>query len=155
METINWEAVQAVSEALGLIVVVGSLIYLSIQVQQSNSEIRLNTKTAKVSAYHQTIDQIVVAWTDKEFAGLSSRYEESAESLTSEERTRLEVLWIPALFGHEIALELANQGLIDARLWENMLVNNKSLLTGSLPIELLKQRPGPLSKQLYRELTTA
>ena len=35
METINWEAVQAVSEALGLIVVVGSLVFVGFQIRQN------------------------------------------------------------------------------------------------------------------------
>ena len=35
MEAINWEAVQAVSEALGLIVVVGSLIFVGFQIRQN------------------------------------------------------------------------------------------------------------------------
>ena len=43
MEAINWEAVQAVSEALGLIVVVGSLIFVGLQIQ-------LNTQAAKIEA---------------------------------------------------------------------------------------------------------
>ena len=129
MEAFNWEAVTAIAEIIGVVVVVASLIYVAIQVQQNNAEIRLNTEAAKISAYHQTIDQVVVAWTDKEFAGLSSRYEDSPDSLTDEERSRLEVLWVPALFGNEIALELNNQGLIHPRLWENMLINNLWLLT--------------------------
>ena len=152
MEAINWEAVTAIAEIIGVIVVAASLIYVAIQVQQNNTEIRLNTEAAKISAYHQTIDQIVVAWTDKEFAGLSSRYEDSPESLTAEERSRLEVLWVPALFGHEIALELNIKGLIDPRLWENMLINNLWLLTGTMPMSMLEQRQGPLSRQLYAEL---
>ena len=35
METINWEAIQAVSEALGLVVVVGSLIFVGFQIRQN------------------------------------------------------------------------------------------------------------------------
>ena len=35
MEAINWEAVQAVSEALGLIVVIGSLIFVGFQIRQN------------------------------------------------------------------------------------------------------------------------
>ncbi|MFT4585382.1 MAG: L-2-hydroxyglutarate oxidase LhgO [Limisphaerales bacterium] len=152
MEALNWEAVSAIAETIGVVALVASLIYVAIQVQQNNMEIRLNTEAAKISAYHQTIEQVVVAWTDKEFAGLSSRYEESPDSLTVEERARLEVLWVPALFGHEIALELYGKGLIDSRLWENMLVNNLWLLTGTMPMSMLKQRPGPLSRQLLAEL---
>ncbi len=43
MEAINWEAVQAVSEALGLVVVVGSLIFVGLQIQ-------INTQAAKIEA---------------------------------------------------------------------------------------------------------
>ena len=35
MEAINWVAVQAVSEALGLIVVIGSLLFVGFQIRQN------------------------------------------------------------------------------------------------------------------------
>ena len=155
MEAINWEAVQAVSEALGLIVVIGSLIYLAIQVRQNNSEINLNTQTAKVSAYHQAIDQIAGSWMEPDFAILTDKLNNSSDSLTTAERSRLEILWSTTLFGHEITFELYKKGLIDPALWENMLENNRALLMQPLPLELLQRRPGPLSRLLLKELETA
>ena len=152
MAETNWEAVSAIAEICGVVVVAASVIFLAIQVRLNNQEIRHNTDTAKVAAYHQVIDQIVVCWMEPEFARLSNRYESDSTSLSPEEDERLRTLWIGALFGHEIALELANQGLIDPRLWENMLANNAPLLTGSMPMALLSERKGPLSAQLLLEL---
>lgn len=148
----DWDAIAAIAEVIGVLVVAASVVFLAIQVQLNNKEVRHNTETAKVSAYHQVIDQIVVAWTDPEFSTLSERYASDPASLSPEEERRLDTLWIPALFGHEIALELANNGLIDGRLWENMLINNAALLTGDKPMALLAQRIGPLSGQLLAEL---
>ena len=51
MEAINWEAVQAVSEALGLIFVVGSLIFVGLQIQQ-------NTQAAKIEA----VQNVAAEW---------------------------------------------------------------------------------------------
>jgi len=42
MEAINWEAVQAISEALGLLVVVGSLIFVGLQIQQNTEAARID-----------------------------------------------------------------------------------------------------------------
>jgi hypothetical protein len=155
MEAINWVAVHGISEALGLILIVGSLIYVAIQVQQNNIQIRLNTDTAKVSAYHQAIEQITSSWMEPDFAILTDKLDNSPESLTSAERLRLEILWSATLFGHEITLELYKKGLIDPALWENMLENNRPILTQSLPLELLQRRPGHLARLLLRELTVA
>ncbi|MEM7468825.1 MAG: hypothetical protein AAF387_18305 [Pseudomonadota bacterium] len=154
MEGIAWEAVSAIAEVIGVIVVTASLVFLGLQVHLNNQEVRHNTDTAKVAAYHQVIDQVVVAWSDPEFAILSERYESDQSSLSAEEERRLRVLWVPALFGHEIALELANKGLIDSRLWENMLVNNLPLLTGVMPMSMLAERRGPLAPKLLEELET-
>ena len=97
----NWDAIAAIAEVFGVLVVAASVVFLAIQVQLNNKEVRHNTETAKVSAYHQVIEQIVVAWTDPEFATLSERYESDAASLSPEEEQRLKILWVPPLFGHE------------------------------------------------------
>ena len=39
MEAINWEALQAISEALGLVVVIASLIFVGLQVRQNSEEV--------------------------------------------------------------------------------------------------------------------
>jgi hypothetical protein len=59
VETINWEAVQAISETLGLIIVVSSLIYVG-------SEVRQNAKAIRAA----TMNNIMNAWGDA-YRGLS------------------------------------------------------------------------------------
>ncbi len=43
MEAINWEAVQAISETLGLIIVISSLIYVGLEVRQNAKATRAAT----------------------------------------------------------------------------------------------------------------
>jgi hypothetical protein len=59
MEPINWEAVQAISESLGLIIVVSSLIYVGLQVRQ-------NAKATRAA----TMNNMMNAWGDA-YRGLS------------------------------------------------------------------------------------
>ena len=152
MDSIPWEAVTAIAEVISVIAVIASLIYVAAQVKQNSQEIHLNTETAKVSAYHQAIEQVAESWMQPEFAILNEKYHASPESLSSEERSRLQVLWSATLFGHEIAFELFRKNQIDPALWANMLENNRALLSTELPISLLRQRPGPLSRELLKEL---
>ena len=139
-------------EFIGGVAVLVTLVYLAAQVRQSRSEIQRNTETARAAAYHQAIGQIAASWMEPDFAALSDKFKSDPESLTSDERTRLEVLWSATLFGHEVTFELFRKGLIDPILWENMLENNRALISQPLPLELLRNRPGPLSRLLLVEL---
>jgi hypothetical protein len=51
MEPINWEAVQAVSETLGLLIVVGSLIYVGTEVRQNAKATRAATMNNMMNAW--------------------------------------------------------------------------------------------------------
>jgi len=148
----TWDAVSAIAEVIGVFGLIGSLVYLAVQVRQNNDEISLNTQTAKVSAYHQAIEQIAASWMEPDFSALSTKHDNDPRSLTDQELFRLEVLWSATLFGHEITLDLYKKGLIDPDLWENMLENNRALLTHPFPLRLLSHRPGPLSRRLHEEL---
>ena len=61
MEAINWEAVSAVSEALGLIVVFGSLIFVGLQIRQS-------TDVAKANAYEEAANNWLINTTKSTLA---------------------------------------------------------------------------------------
>jgi hypothetical protein len=51
---VNWEAVVAVVEVIGLLAVVASLVYLAIQVRQNSELISQNTTVARASMVHET-----------------------------------------------------------------------------------------------------
>ena len=53
METFNWQALQAISETLGLIVVVGSLVFVGFEVRQ-------NAKATRAA----TMNNIMGSWSD-------------------------------------------------------------------------------------------
>lgn len=50
----NWEAIVAVVEVIGLLAVVASLVYLAIQVRQNSDLINQNTTVARASMVHET-----------------------------------------------------------------------------------------------------
>jgi hypothetical protein len=51
MEAINWQAIQAISETLGLIVVVGSLVFVGFEVRQSVKATRAATMNNIMGAW--------------------------------------------------------------------------------------------------------
>ena len=59
METINWEAIQAISETLGLIIVISSLIYVGREVGQ-------NAKAKRA----ETMNNMMISWAEA-YRGLS------------------------------------------------------------------------------------
>ena len=69
------------------------------------------------------------------------------KELTSEEQLRVDGLISGYHWGHEILLNLHQKGLVDAKLWNNCLANNFSLLTNPYFLAKQRERPGELSKE--------
>ena len=46
MESVNWDAISAIAEVVGVLGVIASIVYLAIQVNLNSVEIKLNTETA-------------------------------------------------------------------------------------------------------------
>ena len=129
-----------------------SLLFVGYQVRQNSINLKLNTQAVQVSAYHQAIEQIKDAWFQPDLPDLLTRARAGNDALSEVERLRLSVLLSAVLFGHEITMHLAAQGLIDPALWENMLENNREFLREEASLMLLRGRSGGLSKQLLGEI---
>lgn len=136
--------------AAGAVVV--SLLFVAYELRQNTASLHLNTEAVQIGAYHQAIGQIKDAWMQPDFASLLLRARAGGDTLTESERLRLDILLSADLFGHEIALHLAERGLIDAGLWANMLENNRAYLTANAHMTVLAERPGPLSARLREVL---
>ncbi|MFT4562959.1 MAG: hypothetical protein ACI9BW_002710 [Gammaproteobacteria bacterium] len=48
----NWDALGAISELVGALAVVATLVYLAIQIRQNTKQIEENTSTVRASAVH-------------------------------------------------------------------------------------------------------
>jgi hypothetical protein len=51
---VNWDAIVAIVEVIGLLAVVASLVYLAVQVRQNSELISQNTMVARSSMVHET-----------------------------------------------------------------------------------------------------
>lgn len=52
----NWEAVGAIAEAIGVIAIFVSLVYLAIQIRQSTLQISRNVKASELAAFERNVD---------------------------------------------------------------------------------------------------
>ena len=110
----NWEAIGAIAEAIGAAGVIASLVYLG-------SQIRSNTRAAKVTAYQQTI----TAGRDITLAMLanSDLFEAMVRrwGLTDQEeidKTREGLFFDITMHNWESQLYQHDQGMLENRIWE-------------------------------------
>jgi hypothetical protein len=137
----------AIGEIVGAIAVLLTLLYLAKQIKH-------NSDIAKITSYHQAIDQIVRSGMDPDFSILATKIERG-ESLTPEEQTRSNALATIFIYGHEILLHLLNQGQVDNRLWENVISNNMVSLKSDMMLPVLRERTGPISLELLELVESA
>ncbi len=110
----NWEAIGAIAEAIGAAGVIASLVYLA-------SQIRSNTRAAKVTAYQQTITagrDITLAMLANSdfFEAMVRRW-----GLTDQEeidKTREGLFFDIAMHNWESQLYQHDQGMLEDRIWE-------------------------------------
>ena len=110
----NWEAIGAIAEAIGAAGVIASLVYLG-------SQIRSNTRAAKVTAYQQTI----TAGRDITLAMLanSDLFEAMVRrwGLADQEeidKTREGLFFDVTVHNWESQLYQHDQGMLEDRIWE-------------------------------------
>ena len=79
----NWEALGAVAEATGALVIIPTLVYLSLQIRE-------NTKTNRVAARQHFIDQLAAFFDDfihnPELGDIHGRGNQNADAMTEDER---------------------------------------------------------------------
>ena len=114
METINWDAVSALSEALGVVAVVASLIFVGFQIRQ-NAE---STRSATVA---QCLN-ISTSWagtlgSDKATAAVFVRGLADPQSLDVEEKSQFAMLLLSLCRAHSNSQYQFRQGLLDEQIW--------------------------------------
>ena len=147
----NWDSIGAISEALGAIAVVATLVYLARQIRQS-------THATRVAAYHQAQEQLwsvgAAIATNRELAEIMARtYAGGIDQLAVPDRLQLESALTSLYFGFENMLVQHEHGFIETELWRNVIQNNARLLGSPLGQEYLASRRGPISRRLEAEIT--
>ena len=82
----NWDAIGALSDAIGAVAVVITLLYLAIQIKEQTKETRL-TATRDLSRDYRDVVESITA--DKEVFGLYLRALTEYENLPHEEKIRI------------------------------------------------------------------
>ena len=124
-------------EVVGIGAVVGSLIFVGMQLQ-------LDRDVARFALYHQALEQMSTAVYETDYADLWYRYPDLEDS----ELSRLELSARTVIFAHELIYDMYQNGLIDEDHWTNILDNNLEPLTSPLYMSMLRSRPGILSRRL-------
>ena len=117
METINWDAVSAVSEALGLIVVVVSLAYVALQIKQNTNA--MQSASAQNLINVSTTGHFLIA-ADNGLAQVIQRGLYDPGSLEDYEKLRLNSALLGFYVQYDFAYRQFLKGELDATTWERM-----------------------------------
>ncbi len=115
MENINWEALQAILELLGLIAVVASLIFVGLQLQRNSEEIRS-------SSYHGATDSFN-SWNlaligDSGLSEIWLKGQKSYDDLSDEEVVKFGFLLRAVFRICDTVYYQSRHGTGDTSLWE-------------------------------------
>ncbi len=122
----NWEALGAIGETIGALGVVGTLVYLAVQIRQ-------NTKTVRASTYQAVLDssrsdnELILVYPHLERVYRVGRRDPSA--LTDEERPLFRHLVAQLLQNHEMMFLQYRHGIIDEDLWRRRQVALRALVS--------------------------
>lgn len=87
----DWTALGAIGEIAGAIAVFATLLYLSLQVRESNKQAELEALRHTLDGYNQWCDRVVES---KQTASVLNRGRENVNSLDSDERLQFEHLHV-------------------------------------------------------------
>ena len=113
---VNWDAVGAVSEALGAVVVMASLVYLALQVKHANRQVTQANLQAQGSAHAEWYigwNDIIRGWIrDRDTVQIMQRGFDSFDDLPSVEQA-IFAQQMAALINHwALAADLADRQLL-------------------------------------------
>jgi hypothetical protein len=111
----NWDAIGAISQVVGTVLVGITLVYLAVQVRQNTSALR---SSAFLAISHSMVSTMEVWATHPEVAPLLLRAQEGLETLSPEERVRFGFLMMMAFRRAETLVVQRHLGLIDRELTE-------------------------------------
>ena len=113
----NWEAMGALSEMIGAIAVVITLVYLAIQIRQNTRAIRLDTGHDVAEEYR---DIFALMAQDKDLAELVNKAATSPDSITGADKVRYYALNSNFVRAVENAYFQFNEQALDRKHWSGM-----------------------------------
>lgn len=121
----NWEAIGAVSEIIGVIAVIVTLAYLAVQIRQNNDLLRSESRQALVT------NDVTSLSVNMENADVFAKFVSKGE-LSAEEQLRMSFIFALDLRNREFEYFQYKNGLLDEETWlayrHIILVNHASEL---------------------------
>jgi hypothetical protein len=112
---VNWEAIGAIGEIVGGAAVIGTLIYLSLQIRQTN---KVNASAVRQSFYDFTARQMLHGTDSSEFHAMLDRACMSEAELLPGERFQLLRFFQAVFVGYQCAYFQYRQGALGEEDWK-------------------------------------
>jgi hypothetical protein len=110
----NWDAISAVAEILGVVLIVGSMIYVARQLSQTNTMMRVKAASERLERDYDIVEPIIES---RELAEIWLKGESEFESLGRADQQRLLFLERRAIMLWHHQYLLRQQGLMPDASW--------------------------------------
>jgi hypothetical protein len=114
----NWDAISAISEFVGVALIVASLIYVAKQLRQTNTMMRVNAASERLERDYEIAASIIESG---EFAEIWLKGENEFESLRPADQQRLLFFERRAIMLWHHQFQLRHQGLMPDANWQETL----------------------------------
>lgn len=114
----NWDAISAVSELVGVVLIVASMIYVARQLHQTNTMMRINAASERLERDYEIVAPIIESG---ELAEIWLKGESEFASLRPADQQRLLFLERRAIMLWHHQYMLRNQGLMPDASWHETL----------------------------------
>ena len=115
MEAVNWEAIAAIAEVIGLIVVIASLIYLATEIRQNTASVN-TARYETITTGFNDIDAAIVA--DPELASLFNLAMYKPDELNESQQARLAFVFRMFYNQYDKIFHLYRTGVLSKDEWE-------------------------------------
>ena len=115
---LNWEAIAAISEVVGAVAIVVSLVYLAIQIRSQNREARV----ASIHELNESFRNAITSFQDPGLAELFARARNDFDSLPEAQRLQFIAMIQGIMRVWEDAYHQHQAGRLSDRIWNAMVV---------------------------------
>jgi len=134
----NWDAISAISEIIGAVVVVITLAYLAVQIRQNT---QMNASALRQSFYDYTTRQMLHGTDSTELSALIAKASMTNESLLPGEKIQILRLYQAVFVGYQGAYFQHKKNALDDEDWQmcRVLLRSFWLFNGREHVDVWKQ----------------
>ena len=123
----NWEAIGAIAEIAGILILIVSVVYLAIQVRDSN---RIAQAQSVQSVLDAQRDRSIIPWiVNPEIGDVFAAGHQSLESLSATDKRRFYLTLTEMVFHLQNVMQLYDKGLITGEEYQTFLSFTATLIT--------------------------